>query len=166
MLPFTVWLLPNDDGWSPGAEENRLRCRHFKSSMQTLRTSMQSCAHTLKNCVRATAIYAAAPRCRTLIERRDSPTQHRFYASVSAAELQFGQPLRETHPHLLKPGERTWCPLRSPKKSCLRHICSHARHHRTRIRPAPFQARLQAPKEWHCCSSCLRSPIQIWRCFP
>ncbi|KAI9772374.1 MAG: hypothetical protein M1835_006278 [Candelina submexicana] len=31
----------------------------------------------------------------------------RSYASVSAAELQFGQPLHETHPHLLKAGEVT-----------------------------------------------------------
>ncbi|KAL8925267.1 MAG: hypothetical protein Q9208_003557 [Pyrenodesmia sp. 3 TL-2023] len=31
----------------------------------------------------------------------------RSYASVSAGDLQFGQPLHETHPHLLKPGELT-----------------------------------------------------------
>ncbi|ODH48755.1 hypothetical protein GX48_05080 [Paracoccidioides brasiliensis] len=31
----------------------------------------------------------------------------RFYASVSAAGLRFGQPLHETHPHLLKAGELT-----------------------------------------------------------
>lgn len=30
----------------------------------------------------------------------------RTYATVSAAELQFGQPVHETHPHILKPGER------------------------------------------------------------
>jgi intermediate cleaving peptidase 55 len=30
----------------------------------------------------------------------------RGYASISAAELKFGQPLHETHPHLLGPGER------------------------------------------------------------
>lgn len=29
----------------------------------------------------------------------------RSYASISAAELQFGQPLHETHPNLLEPGE-------------------------------------------------------------
>lgn len=29
----------------------------------------------------------------------------RSYASVSAAQLQFGQPVYETHPHILKPGE-------------------------------------------------------------
>ncbi|KAL4885676.1 peptidase M24, structural domain-containing protein [Aspergillus karnatakaensis] len=35
------------------------------------------------------------------------PTLRRGYASVSAAELKFGQPLHETHPHLLGPGELT-----------------------------------------------------------
>ncbi|KAL8781022.1 MAG: hypothetical protein Q9213_006199 [Squamulea squamosa] len=34
-------------------------------------------------------------------------SQSRPYASVSAADLQFGQPVHETHPHLLKPGELT-----------------------------------------------------------
>ncbi|KAL8948031.1 MAG: hypothetical protein Q9222_005747 [Ikaeria aurantiellina] len=31
----------------------------------------------------------------------------RPYATVAAADLQFGQPVHETHPHLLKPGELT-----------------------------------------------------------
>lgn len=30
----------------------------------------------------------------------------RGYAAVAAADLQFGQPLHETHPHLLQAGER------------------------------------------------------------
>ncbi|EGE03757.1 Intermediate cleaving peptidase [Trichophyton interdigitale] len=34
-------------------------------------------------------------------------TLRRGYSSISAAELQFGQPLHETHPHLLKAGELT-----------------------------------------------------------
>ncbi|KAL9047050.1 MAG: hypothetical protein Q9214_000278 [Letrouitia sp. 1 TL-2023] len=33
--------------------------------------------------------------------------QSRLYTSTSAADLQFGQPVHETHPHLLKPGELT-----------------------------------------------------------
>lgn len=37
---------------------------------------------------------------------RVAPLQSLSYASVSAADLQFGQPVHETHPHLLKPGER------------------------------------------------------------
>lgn len=39
--------------------------------------------------------------------RRPSTTRH--YASVSASELQFGQPVYETHPHILKSGESTSC---------------------------------------------------------
>lgn len=35
------------------------------------------------------------------------PTLRRAYASISAAELKFGQPLHETHPHILNPGELT-----------------------------------------------------------
>lgn len=38
--------------------------------------------------------------------RRIGLLQSRLYASVSAADLQFGQPVHETHPHLLKAGER------------------------------------------------------------
>ncbi|KAI4120265.1 MAG: hypothetical protein LQ338_007142 [Usnochroma carphineum] len=38
---------------------------------------------------------------------RNGVLPSRSYASVSAADLQFGQPLHETHPHLLKPGELT-----------------------------------------------------------
>ncbi|MCJ1461597.1 hypothetical protein MMC07_000194 [Pseudocyphellaria aurata] len=34
-------------------------------------------------------------------------TQARHYASFSASELRFGQPVHETHPHLLKAGEIT-----------------------------------------------------------
>lgn len=33
------------------------------------------------------------------------PSLLRSYASISAADLKFGQPLHETHPHLLNPGE-------------------------------------------------------------
>ncbi len=39
--------------------------------------------------------------------RRRHLLQSKSYASVSAANLQFGQPLHETHPHLLKAGELT-----------------------------------------------------------
>ncbi|KAL9113820.1 MAG: hypothetical protein Q9187_007558 [Circinaria calcarea] len=38
---------------------------------------------------------------------KDLLSKGRSYASVSAAELQFGQPVHETHPHLLKAGEIT-----------------------------------------------------------
>lgn len=38
---------------------------------------------------------------------RPRPPSRRNYACVHASELSFGQPLHETHPHLLKAGERT-----------------------------------------------------------
>jgi intermediate cleaving peptidase 55 len=38
--------------------------------------------------------------------RYPGTSQPRTYASISAAELQFGQPVHETHPHLLRAGER------------------------------------------------------------
>ncbi|KAJ5460513.1 Intermediate cleaving peptidase 55 [Penicillium daleae] len=38
---------------------------------------------------------------------RNSPLRRAYATSVAAAELQFGQPLHETHPHLLSPGELT-----------------------------------------------------------
>lgn len=49
-------------------------------------------------------------RCQSTLPSRCSLRRpfHRGYATtISAAELQFGQPLHETHPHLLGPGELT-----------------------------------------------------------
>ncbi|KAL8756435.1 MAG: hypothetical protein Q9199_002950 [Rusavskia elegans] len=43
----------------------------------------------------------------TPVYSRPGPLQSRSYPAVSAADLQFGQPVHETHPHLLKPGELT-----------------------------------------------------------
>lgn len=52
-------------------------------------------------------------------QSRDGPATYtsrasRSYASVPAAQLQFGQPVHETHPHILKPGE---CKLLLPTPS-------------------------------------------------
>ncbi|KAL8817856.1 MAG: hypothetical protein Q9223_003396 [Gallowayella weberi] len=44
---------------------------------------------------------------RSIFQKRGLVLQSRFYASVSAADLHFGQPLHETHPHILKAGELT-----------------------------------------------------------
>ena len=57
-----------------------------------------------------------------------SQLPRRSYATeVSAAELTFGQPLHETHPHLLGPGERTsklsWGYLQLTGPSNARHLC-------------------------------------------
>ena len=48
--------------------------------------------------------------------------QCRQYSSVHASELSFGQPLHETHPHLLKAGERKV--LKSPSMKSLHSLRS------------------------------------------
>ena len=69
-------------------------------------SSMQSCAHAFKQCTRSLTLPSAASITKWSLRRWGLPAQLRRYASVSAAELLFGQPLHETHPHLLKAGER------------------------------------------------------------
>ena len=76
---------------------------------------MQLCASALNKYTRPLLLPFAAPNTRLPLPGRLSAQLRRF-ASVSAAELKFGQPLPETHPHLLKPGERK---LR--RQSFLRH---------------------------------------------
>ncbi|KAM0803744.1 putative metallopeptidase family M24 [Usnea florida] len=68
---------------------------------------MPSCAHTLNKCTRQRALRFAAFNSRQSLSSWGLPAQLRKYASISAAELQFGQPLHETHPHILKAGELT-----------------------------------------------------------
>lgn len=69
---------------------------------------MHPCAHTLNKCTRPPTFlpFAVSITRRLLLQPRCS-TLLRPYASVSAVELRFGQPLHETHPHLLKAGELT-----------------------------------------------------------
>lgn len=67
---------------------------------------MQSCAYTLNKCKRPLALPFAASNTRQHVRARRLSAPLRQYASISAAELQFGQPLHETHPHILKAGER------------------------------------------------------------
>ncbi|GAQ03228.1 intermediate cleaving peptidase 55 [Aspergillus lentulus] len=53
---------------------------------------------------------APGPSIRPVLRRcrmSKQPSLLRSYASISATELKFGQPLHETHPHLLNPGELT-----------------------------------------------------------
>lgn len=67
---------------------------------------MQSCAYTLNKCKRPLVWPFAASNTRRDFRAWRLSAPLRQYASISAAELQFGQPLHETHPHLLKAGER------------------------------------------------------------
>ncbi|OJK02624.1 hypothetical protein ASPACDRAFT_75766 [Aspergillus aculeatus ATCC 16872] len=51
--------------------------------------------------------FLSHPSRSVLQQRQPRLALHRTYASISAAELKFGQPLHETHPHILNPGELT-----------------------------------------------------------
>lgn len=51
------------------------------------------------------AIISSRSPCRVPPISISRTTPPRTYATVSAAELQFGQPVHETHPHLLRAGE-------------------------------------------------------------
>lgn len=69
--------------------------------------------HLERQLLRPQTLYARQPAtlpCRGAISNspwRSSSRGARSYATVSAADLEFGQPVHETHPHLLKPGEIT-----------------------------------------------------------
>lgn len=43
---------------------------------------------------------------RHFLARNPIPLRRTYATSVAAADLKFGQPLHETHPHILEPGER------------------------------------------------------------
>ena len=66
---------------------------------------MHTCARALTRCtaLRSAASYAQCSRLSAL----HCVNHHRRYSTVSAADLSFGQPIHETHPHLLSPGELT-----------------------------------------------------------
>ncbi|CAF9922164.1 hypothetical protein IMSHALPRED_005600 [Imshaugia aleurites] len=68
---------------------------------------MQLCVHSCIKYARSLALRSEASTTRRPFGRWRVSAQVRQYASVSAAKLQFGQPLHETHPHLLKAGELT-----------------------------------------------------------
>ncbi|KAI4283706.1 MAG: hypothetical protein L6R35_005070 [Caloplaca aegaea] len=68
-----------------------------------MRNGLRALGRQLRSNVRKQAPWSSVHRS----PRATQALPYRSYASVSAAELQFGQPLHETHPHLLKPGEIT-----------------------------------------------------------
>ncbi|WEW58135.1 aminopeptidase [Emydomyces testavorans] len=73
---------------------------------------MSGVASLPRQCYRnAISLYWSNRCCRkksSLINSKLSPQQApRRYNSISAADLQFGQPVHETHPHILKAGELT-----------------------------------------------------------
>ncbi|EME49705.1 hypothetical protein DOTSEDRAFT_30891 [Dothistroma septosporum NZE10] len=58
----------------------------------------RSCSSLLRSISRPTPTFRTRPCCAQLNNNR---------TLVSAAEIQFGQPLHETHPHLIQPGDLT-----------------------------------------------------------
>ncbi|SLM36950.1 xaa-pro aminopeptidase [Lasallia pustulata] len=64
---------------------------------------LQQCSRSIERRALLLPRFSGSP---VIPARRTAPLR-RTYASVLAAELQFGQPVHETHPHLLKPGEIT-----------------------------------------------------------
>ena len=68
--------------------------------------SMRLCVQALRN----ESLRASLNSCSSKASR----PRLRTYASVSAAKLQFGQPLHETHPHLLEAGECKHAPGPEP----------------------------------------------------
>ena len=92
-------------------------------------------------------------------------SERKFYNSVPAAELQFGQPVHETHPHLLKAGERVYegLPyLGGPADITCR---SYSWYWRSRICQTPVKACLSAPRQCNRNISFRRSQISIGSCF-
>ncbi|KAJ5594934.1 uncharacterized protein N7459_001142 [Penicillium hispanicum] len=70
--------------------------------MATCRTLVRQCALQMRTSPRL--VIHPSPQC--LVRNRIS-LRRSYASSVAAAEFKFGQPLHETHPHLLSPGELT-----------------------------------------------------------
>lgn len=69
--------------------------------------SMAACRSTVRQCARQLCRAPRLSRSSYQTLGRIQVSFRRTYAtSVGAAELKFGQPLHETHPHILEPGER------------------------------------------------------------
>lgn len=78
----------------------------------------------------------------SLVQQHHRRPIARHYASVSASELQFGQPVYETHPHVLKPGESESFALLCPPMclaDCLARPSSLSAKQPQTKRPPPIQ---------------------------
>lgn len=83
----------------------------------------------------------------------------RAYATVSAAELQFGQPIHETHPHLLRAGERRfWWQNLICFTNC---VFSHPRYNSSRICRSKSEACCEPPCKRDCNTSIFRYEISL-----
>lgn len=88
------------------------------AALRQLPRSLARCTHSS---TRARHLHLPSTPFRTLTSRptcRSSPQPSpRGYATaIPASDLEFGQPVYETHPHILKPGESTPPPFPSPPR--------------------------------------------------
>ncbi|KYK55086.1 xaa-pro dipeptidase app [Drechmeria coniospora] len=88
----------------------------MKLPRQPFRSVSRCPLHLLSSLRASTAVSARSgfrltnntwPIATTILSSVPALSRRRQYGSVSAANLTFGQPVHETHPHILKPGELT-----------------------------------------------------------
>ena len=101
------WYLPKAGQTSDDARKSTVSSPSLnaESAFGQIHSSMQPCVHALNKCMRPVTLRTSASISRQA-PGSFSTEHNRSYASVSAGELRFGQPVHETHPHLLKAGER------------------------------------------------------------
>lgn len=87
----------------------------------------------------------------------------RRYTSIAASKLQFGQPVYETHPHLLNVGEGKVEHMSPICWSLYLHSLSnsHSWNCSSRICLSSVESCLEAPEKFHCDCSCFRNQISI-----
>ena len=90
-----------------------------------------------------------------------------FTNAVSAATLQCGQPVHETHPHLLKAGERKsrYSFERMKLHTLISDIISNARYHRSRICATALEARRQTARQVNRRTLGFGSKVSVWSCL-
>lgn len=126
---------------------------------------MKSCLRLVYEASKSIELRGASPgqfaffskHCRTL-----ATLHSRSYAAVAASELQFGQPVHETHPHLLKAGESRVGLIQWGLSATANIVPnSYTRHHCSRICSAPVQTCFQTSEECCCDSSFFRNKISL-----
>lgn len=81
-----------------------MRIKHDIRMNSCLRMLQQGSRSRLIELGRSLSKPSAFSSCRRIAQTSQT-SQSRPYASIAASELQFGQPVHETHPHLLNAGE-------------------------------------------------------------
>lgn len=91
--------------------------------MAACRSLVRQCVINLRSSRPLSHSLRQLPRC--------NPLSRSYATSVAAAELRFGQPLHETHPHILSAGERLSLSVSlSLVYFADRLLCSYSRNNR------------------------------------